>query len=78
MVNVLSTEMICYVKLLEFGWSYFDKTEGILYQKVMSKITLPYGVEDEFYYEEVIPSMIHIVSQDLVKLPEYYERCSDG
>ena len=26
----------------------------------MNKITLPYGVKDEFYYEEVIAPMIHI------------------
>ena len=52
MLNAFSTEMFCY--------SNFDKTEGNLCQKVMSKITLPYGVKDEFYYEEIIAPMIHI------------------
>ena len=31
----------------------------------MSKITLPYGVKDEFYYEEVIAPMIHIKYRNL-------------
>ena len=59
-VNVFSTEMFGYVKFLEYGWNNFDKTDGTLCQKIMSKITLLYGVKDEFYYEEVIAPMIPI------------------
>jgi len=57
---MFSTEIFCYVKFLEYGWSKFYKTEAALCHMVISKITLLYGVKDEFYYKQVIAPMIHI------------------
>lgn len=57
--NMFITEMLNYVKFLEYGMRNFDKSEGTMCHKVVIKITLLYGVKDELYYKDRMTPMIH-------------------